>query len=164
MSCARLVGLVLVDAQPLDALLDLAHAGQVLVELGLVARADLAAAASSARSFTRSRMLLLRRLPRFSNRLSNASDGYTSFGTGDVGALPGDVRAVGHREVRLVVAGHRLLAAQHHARLQRLLADVVGEHLVHADAAVEIGALLERHAGEEVAGLARVDADADAAC
>ena len=28
-------------------------------------------------------MLMLRRLPRFSNRLSNASDGYISLGTGE---------------------------------------------------------------------------------
>ena len=28
---------------------------------------------------------MLRRLPRFSNRLSHASDGYTSFGTGESG-------------------------------------------------------------------------------
>ena len=40
-----------------------------------------------------------------------------------VGALPGDVRAVRHREVRLVVAGDRLLAPQDQARLRRVLAD-----------------------------------------
>ena len=34
-----------------------------------------------------------------------------------VGALPRDVRAVRHREVGLVVAGDRLLAAEDHARL-----------------------------------------------
>ena len=74
--------------------------------------------------------------------------------------LPGDVRAVGHREVGLVVAGDRLLAAQDHAGLQRLVAQVAGEHLVHADAALEHGPLLKRGAREDVAGLARMDADA----
>ena len=49
-------------------------------------------------------------------------------------ALPGDVRAVRHREVRLVVAGDRLLAAEDHARLDGLLAQVPGQHLVDADA------------------------------
>ena len=58
------------------------------------------------------------------------------------------------REIRLVVAAHRLLAAEDEARLKRLLPDAVGEHLIHADAAAEHGAFHERHAGEEVAGLA----------
>src|ERR1700679_960737 len=40
---------------------------------------------SWARSFTRSRMLRFCRLPRLSNRLSQASDGYTSIGTGESG-------------------------------------------------------------------------------
>ena len=75
-------------------------------------------------------------------------------------ALPGDVRAVGHREVRLVVAGDRLLAAQDHARLDGLLAQVPGELLVDADAPLELGPLLKRGPREDVAGLARVDADA----
>src|SRR5207244_4901366 len=74
--------------------------------------------------------------------------------------LPGDVRTVGHREVRLVVAGDRLLAAQDHARLHGLLPDVPSEHLVHADAALQLGSLLQRRPGQEVAGLPRVDADA----
>ena len=77
-----------------------------------------------------------------------------------VGVLPGDVRAVGHREVRLVVAGDRLLAAQHQARLRRLFAEAGGEHLVHADAAAQHRPLLERRAREDVAGLPGMDADA----
>src|SRR5262249_3172849 len=49
--------------------------------------------------------------------------------------LPGDMGAVGHREVRLVVAGDRLLASQHEARLCRLLAEMGRQHLIDADAA-----------------------------
>ena len=59
---------------------------------------------------------------------------------GRVGALPRDVRAVGHREVRLVVAGDRLLAAQDQAGLHGLIAEVAGQHLIHADAAVQLRA------------------------
>ena len=73
--------------------------------------------------------------------------------------LPGDVRAIGHREVRLVVAGDRLLAAQDQARLRRLLAEAAGEHLVHAHAPLEHRPLLERRAREDVPRLARMDAD-----
>src|SRR5688572_1093085 len=42
---------------------------------------------SAACAITRSRMLRLRSEPRFSNSESNASDGYTSIGTGDVGLV-----------------------------------------------------------------------------
>ena len=59
----------------LDALLHLADAGQVFVELGLVGMADLAVWSAAACSWTRSRMLSVRRLPWLSKRLSNASDG-----------------------------------------------------------------------------------------
>ena len=96
----------------------------------------------SASSRTRSRMLWFRLLPLLSNRESKASEGYTSIGTGEVGARPRDVRAVGHREVGLVVAGDRLLAAQDHARLGGRLAEVAGEQLVDADPALQLGPLL----------------------
>ena len=69
-SSALILGL----AHALDALFHFAHAGQILVQLGFVGGADLRLSVS-ARSLTRSRMLMLRRLPRFSNRLSKASDG-----------------------------------------------------------------------------------------
>ncbi len=41
-----------------------------------------------------------------------------------------------------------------------LLAEAAGEHLVHADAALEHRPLLQRRAREDVARLARMDADA----
>ena len=142
-----------------DALLDLADAGEILVELGPVAGADLPAQAGG---------LLADAVEDALVALAAAVVEEAVEGERGVDlhrhrrgrALPGDVRAVGHREVGLVVAGDRLLAAQDHAGLDGLLAEVVGEHLVHADAALELGALLERRAGEDVAGLARVDADA----
>ena len=63
---------------------------------------------------------------------------------GRVGALPGNVRAVGHREIRLVITGDGLLAAEHQAGLHRVLPEVIGQHLIHADAAPQHRAL---HAG-----------------
>ena len=47
---------------------------------------------------------------------------------------------VGQGKVRLVIAGHGLLAGQHDAGLRRVLADAVGDHLVDADAGVDDGA------------------------
>ena len=43
LSAGPLLGLVLVGAHPLDALFDVAHAGQIFVQLRLVGRTDLAA-------------------------------------------------------------------------------------------------------------------------
>ena len=54
------------------------YSSSLVLSLPLTLRDRLAAS-----SFTLSRMLWARRLPRFSNRLSKASDGYTSIGTGD---------------------------------------------------------------------------------
>ena len=43
LSFGAVFGLVLVDAHPFDVLLDVAHAGQIFIQLGLVGGADLAA-------------------------------------------------------------------------------------------------------------------------
>ena len=59
-----------------------------------------------------------------------------------------------------MVAGDRLLAPQHEARLRGLFAQARGEHLIHADAPAQHGAPLQRGARQDVAGLAGVDADA----
>ena len=78
-----------------------------------------------------------------------------------VGVLPGDVRAVGHREVRLVVAGDRLLAAQHQARLRRSLRPrCAASTWSMLTPPVQHGPLLQGGPREDVAGLARMDADA----
>ena len=50
-----------------------------------------------------------------------------------------------------MVAGHRLLARQHDARLRRVLPDAIGDHLIHADAGVDDRALLNVRAGEQAA-------------
>ena len=115
-----------------DALLNLANAGQIFVELPLVAGADLPAQAGGLlahavqnalvplaamvveQAVERQRRIFLQRHRR--GRI-----------------LPRDIRAVGHREIRLVIAGGRLLAAQHQARLHGLFAQAIGEHLIHAD-------------------------------
>ena len=151
---AALVGRLLRGPHRHDATLDLADAREVLVELGPVAGADLPAQARGLLPDAVEDALVApvaavveeavegqRRVDLHRHRRGRA--------------LPGDVRAVGHREVRLVVAGDRLLAAQDHARLDGLLAQVPGEHLVDADAALQLGPLLKRCAREDVAGLAR---------
>src|SRR6266480_3115396 len=73
--------------------------------------------------------------------------------------MPGDMRAVGHREVGLVVAGDRLLATKYQASLRCLVAKAAREHLVHADAALEYGPFLQRGAGKNVARLSWMNAD-----
>ena len=73
-------------------------------------------------------------------------------------ALPGDVRTVGQREVRLVIARHGLLAGQHDARLRRIVADAIGDHLIDADARVDDGAFRDVRAREQASGLRRVNA------
>ena len=59
-----------------------------------------------------------------------------------------------------MVAGEGLLTGQHQARLNRVLPDARGEHLIHADAAMQHGAPRERHSRQNVAGHAGVDAHA----
>src|SRR5437762_3153173 len=63
-------------------------------------------------------------------------------------------------KIRFVVAGCRLLATEHEARLYRRLADLVGQYLVHADAAAQLGSFLKLRTGENIACLPRMDADA----
>ncbi len=57
-----------------------------------------------------------------------------------------------------MVAGHGRITRQHDARLCRVLANRVGDHLVHAHARVQHGALGNLGAREQAAGLRRMDA------
>src|SRR4051812_20043770 len=68
--------------------------------------------------------------------------------------------AVSQRKVGLVEAGNRLLAREHHARLERFLPNAVGDHLIDRDARVDDRALLKRGARQQTAGLGRVNAQA----
>jgi len=72
--------------------------------------------------------------------------------------LPGQMRAVGQREIGLVIAGHRLFASQHNGRLRRILADMARDHLVDADTGMDQCALGDLHARQQAAGLGRMDA------
>ena len=56
-----------------------------------------------------------------------------------------------------MVSGEGLLAGKHEARLYVVLPDLSGENLLHADAAVEHGALGEGFTREDVAGHAGMD-------
>ena len=155
--CGAVFGLGLVHAHPFDPLFDIADAGQVFVELGLVARADLAAELRSA-ILDAVEDAEVAQAAAVLEEAVKCKRGVHLVGHRRVGALPGDVRAVGVGVVGFVVAGHGLLAGEDEARLRGFLADAIGEYLVEADAAVDDGALGDRDAGEQVAGHRRVDA------
>ena len=148
---------LLAHAHALDARFDFADARQVLIELLPVSGTDLAAQrqrvvadaiedaqVAKAPAILEQRVERQRRIDFVRHRR--------------LGVLPRDVRAVGQREVRLVVARHRLFAGEHHARLQRLVADAAGDHLIDRNAGVEDRTSGNRRAGQQAAGLRRVNA------
>ena len=156
---AAIVGLRFLDARAADPLLDLAHAGEILIELRLVGPADLPGKLAgmlldAVENADRSLAPLVveqaverqRRVDFHRHRRKRV--------------LPGDVRAIGHREVALVIARDRLFAAEHQAGLGRLFSKLAGEHLVHADPSLQDGPLLQGRSGEDVACLAGMNADA----
>jgi hypothetical protein len=53
--------------------------------------------------------------------------------------------------------GHGPLTGQHHAGLQSLLTDPVGQHLVDGDAAMDDRTFADRHARQHVAGHRRMN-------
>ena len=152
-------GPVHVGPRPLHAPLHLADAGEVFIQLGPVGAADLplqrrglvADPVEDARG------------PPAALVIEQAVEGQRRIDLhrhGRVGVLPGNVRAVGHREIGLVIAGDRLFAAEHQARLRRVFLEVSGQDLIHAGAAAQDRAALQGRAGEDVAGLPGMDADA----
>ena len=155
-----LFGLGLVATHPVDAFLHFADARQILVELGLVVAADLPAQAGSVVLHPVEDALRAAGAAVLEETVERQR-GIDFHRHRRIRALPRDVRAVGHGKVGLVVAGDGLFTTEDHARLDRVLADVVGQHLVHAYAALEHGAFHERHSGKEIAGLPGMDADAD---
>ena len=143
--------------EPLHALLRLAHRRQVLVELLLVGAAHLAAqvvrllehvvedAALELAGLAAEQAVERQRRVQFDRHRR-------------VGVAPRDVRGVHHRVLALVEAADRLLAAEHEARQGGLLLEVLGQQLVHADAALDRAAALQGRPGEDVAGAAGVAA------
>ena len=101
---------------------------------------------------------MFRKLPRLSNRLSNARERDRLRSARANRRLPGDMGTVRHRVIRLVIARHRLLAGQNDARLRCILADLVRDHLIHRDAGVNNRALADVGAGQKAAGLRGVNA------
>ncbi len=57
-----------------------------------------------------------------------------------------------------MVSGHRLLASQNDAGLRRILPDALGDHLIHRDAGLDDGALLNVRAREQTSRLRRMNA------
>ena len=75
-----------------------------------------------------------------------------------IGVAPGNVRGVNHRVLALVEATHRLFAAQHEARYQRVIAIVSGQLLIHADATLDDAPSMQIRSGQNVARAASVSA------
>ena len=156
----ELVRLVFGFAHALHALLYFADAGQIFVQFGFVIRAHLAA----------------ERLGAILHPVENAHVAQTAailkqVIEGERGVdlhrhrrirrLPRDVRAVGQRVVGFVIAGHGLLASQYDTGLRRVLANRIGDHLIHGDAGTNDGSFLKVRTGKQAARLRRVDAQTD---
>ena len=141
------VGIVLVFAHALDALFHFAHAGQIFIELALVGRTDALGKILGAilhaveNAEVQQAAAVVKQVVPGERRVHFHRDGR-------IRTLPGEVRTVGHGEVRLVVTGHGLLAGQHDAGLRRVFAHVVGNHLIDADAGVDDGAFRNVRAGQ----------------
>ena len=152
-------GFLLNAAHAVHALFHLAHAVEIFVELGMVGGADLSVEASGVLldavedTLGATAAAVFKQAVERERRVDLHRDGR-------VRVLPRDVRTVGHREIRLVITGDGLFAAEDETGLSRLVAEARREDLIHADAAVEDGALGERQAGEEITRHAGVDADA----
>ena len=153
----QILRLVLVLPHAIDALLHFAHAGQILVQLGFVVRADRPAEAFGV-ILHAIENAHVSKAAAVLKKVVEGQRGVDFIRHRRVRSLPGDVRAVGHREVRLVVSGHRLLASQNDAGLRGILADTIGDHLIHGDARFDDGALLNGRAGEQASGLRGVNA------
>src|SRR5207249_3146829 len=106
------------------ALLHFAHAGEIFVQLRLVAGGDL----------TLETGRVIHHAVEHAN-IAQTSAVFKKVVPGErrvhlvrhrrVRTLPGYVRAVRHREIRLVVPGHGLLTGEHDTRLWRVLSDPV---------------------------------------
>jgi len=69
-------------------------------------------------------------------------------------------RFVRHREIGFVIARRRLFTSQHQTALQGFAANLFGQHLIHADPAPQLGALLKLGSGQQITGLAGMDSNA----
>ena len=141
-----LFSLVLVRTHPLNAALHITDAGQIFVELHFVRGTDLAT--------QRQRMVL------YTIQHARVAESATVFKQAvkcqrrihlvrhrRITGLPGDMRTIGIREICFMEARHGPLTGQHHAGLRRLLPDLIGQHLVDCDTAVDDRAFPDRHPG-----------------
>ena len=137
---------------PLDALFHFAHAGQVFIELAFVARTDALGKILGAILDAVENAEVLQAAT-VVKQVVPGERWVHFYRDRRIRTLPGEVGTVGQGKVRLVVTGHGLLAGQHDARLRRLFAHAVGNHLIDADAGVDDGAFRNVRAGQQTAGL-----------
>jgi len=62
------------------------------------------------------------------------------------------MRCVDHRVLALMESADRLFASQHQARQKRIVFKLLGQELIHADAAVNHPAALQCDARQDIAG------------
>ncbi len=136
------VGRVFHRPGALDPFLDLANAGEILVELPLIGAADLPVQFGGV--FLHAVENAERALaPLVVEEAIEGQRGINLHRDRREGIVPRDMRAIRHREVRLVVARDRLFAAEDQARLRAFLAEPHREHLIHAHPPLEHGPFLK---------------------
>ena len=141
-------------------LLDFAYAGEVFIQLCTVFTADFMAKRSSIVSDA----VKHARHPLAAIVVEEAVKrlGWIDLTwNGRLGVQPGNVGAVGHREVGFVIAGEWLFAGEDQTWLDGVIAKTCCEDLIDADTTMENGSSGEGHSGEDVSCHSGVDADAD---
>ena len=149
---------VLMFAQSFNPFFDLADTGEVLVQFGPISGTGLSAETcrvffhSVKHAFVSPSATVVEQTVERQRRINFHWDRRRRV-------LPGNMRAVCHRKVGFVVSGNRLLATKHHARLSSLLTKMIGQNLVDAYPASQLGPLLKRSSRKNVARLPRMNAN-----
>ena len=153
----RVLCIRLAFACSLYSLLHFAYAGEIFIQLAFVAGADFAC--KVLRTFLHAvENTDIQQAAAVIEQVVPGERGIDFHRNRRFRALPRDMRAVRHGEVRLVVTGHWLFTSENDTRLGSIFADAVGDHLIDTNAGVDDGALRNMSARQQAAGLARVDA------
>src|SRR3984957_1766382 len=151
------LGIVHAFAHALYALFHFAHTGQVFIELAFVGPTDALGKILGAIFYAVENADVLQAAT-VVKQVVPGERWVDFYGDRGIGTLPGEVGTVGEGEVGLVVTGHGLLAGEHDAGLRSFFADVVGNHLIDADAGVDDGAFGNVGSGEKTARLGGMNA------
>ena len=133
------VGVALVFAHALYTLFYFAHTGEVFIELALIGATDALGKILGAVFYAVENAEVLQ-AAMVVKQVVPGERWVDFYGDPGCGTLPGEMGTVGEGEVGLVVSGHGLLTGKHDAGLRSFFTDVVGNHLVDADAGVDDGA------------------------